>query len=75
MRDTYALLGQCFLAALALPATAEPPGLDQLPGQHFEIRAEDLPAAVRRRRSNTSSTRQRRSRAATPCRSFPMASR
>jgi glucose/arabinose dehydrogenase len=30
-------------AALALPAVAEPPGLDQLPGQHFEISADDLP--------------------------------
>lgn len=38
------LLVPAVLATLAFPAAAEPPGLDQMPGQHFEIRAEDLTA-------------------------------
>jgi glucose/arabinose dehydrogenase len=40
------LLVPALLAALAVPAAAEPPGLDQRPGQHFAIRAEDLPAPL-----------------------------
>jgi glucose/arabinose dehydrogenase len=31
------------LLLLVAPALAAPPGMDQHPGQHFEIRAEDLP--------------------------------